>query len=150
LPQIQIELENTIQKTHTGLQQLPKPPSSDPVGEVAGLLHLFIGELDKVLEGVPRADGLLQVIRPAQERFRREIRNTAPDFRPFEEPRGLENISNYEPFGEPAFLANEDGDEGPDDVDEEPYARNARPIFIDAVLERAHAYVAFTSLLLGN
>jgi hypothetical protein len=86
LPQIQIELENTIQKTRTGLQQLPRPPSSDPVGEIATLLHLFIGELDKLLEGVPCADDLLQVIRPAQERFRREIRNTAPDFRPFEAP----------------------------------------------------------------
>ncbi|KAJ6607333.1 P-loop containing nucleoside triphosphate hydrolase protein [Mycena sp. CBHHK59/15] len=82
LPQIQIELENTIQKTRTGLQQLPKPPSSDPVGEVESL-HQFMGELNNILEGVYHPEGLLQVIRQAQEQFRREIRYKAPDFRPF-------------------------------------------------------------------
>ncbi|KAJ7900734.1 P-loop containing nucleoside triphosphate hydrolase protein [Mycena olivaceomarginata] len=105
LPKIQIELEDTIQKTRNSLNQLPKPPSSDPVGEVAALLHSFVGELNKIIEGIPRADGLLQTIRPAQERFRREIRNTAPDFRPFER-RGSPQF-----FPEPAFLANEDAKE---------------------------------------
>ncbi|KAJ7813927.1 P-loop containing nucleoside triphosphate hydrolase protein [Mycena olivaceomarginata] len=107
LPQIQTELENTIQKTRAGLQKLPKPPSSDPVGEIASLLHQFIGDLDNVLEGVSYSDGLLQAIRPAQERFRREIRDTAPDFQPFEE--GEANSGSEFEKAEPAFLVNEDG-----------------------------------------
>ncbi|KAJ7889632.1 P-loop containing nucleoside triphosphate hydrolase protein [Mycena leptocephala] len=97
LPQIQIELETTVQKTRANLAQLPKPPSSDPVGEIAALLHGFVGELYKILEGVPRADGLLQIIRPAQEQFRRAIRTTAPDFRPFEAPaEGLDTSRTRE------------------------------------------------------
>ncbi|KAJ7128249.1 P-loop containing nucleoside triphosphate hydrolase protein [Mycena filopes] len=138
LPQIQIELENTIQKTRLGLQQLPKPPSSDPVGEVAGLLHVFIAELDKILEGIPRAEGLLQVIRPAQERFRREIRGTAPDFRPFEAP-----LAGQAPFfPDPAFLANEDGYVVVDCLPDDAPAMSMvppPPIFINEVMNRALA-----------
>ncbi|KAJ7886796.1 P-loop containing nucleoside triphosphate hydrolase protein [Mycena olivaceomarginata] len=131
LPQIQIELENTIQKTRAGLQQLPKPPSSDPVGEVVSMLHQFIAELNNIIEGVYHPEGLLQGIRPAQEQFRREIRHTAPDFRPFEEP--VEFLTAYvEPFPDPAFLLNEDGEGG-----QEPHAEKTAPIFIDAVLKRA-------------
>ncbi|KAF7366190.1 hypothetical protein MVEN_00496000 [Mycena venus] len=104
------------------------PPSSDPVGEIAALLHGFVGELDKILEGVPRADGLLQTIRPAQEQFRRAIRATAPDFRPFEQQEGPIVLAA---FSDPDFLLDEDDD---DSV----RASNA-PIYIDQVLERAHA-----------
>jgi hypothetical protein len=140
LPQIQIELENTIQKTRAGLQQLPKPPSSDPVGEVASMLHQFIAELNNIIEGVYHPEGLLQAIRPAQEQFRREIRHTAPDFRPFEEP--VEFLTAYvEPFPDPAFLLNEDGEGG-----QEPHAEKTGPIFIDAVLKRADKYVLLPSM----
>lgn len=133
LPQIQIELENTIMKTRAGLQALPKPPSSDPSSEIAALLHEFVGALHALLEGVPSADGLLQTIRPAQERFRREIQRTAPDFRPFERDR------EFAPgrFPAPSFLDNEDGDETEDDDIE--VLGGSPPIFIDDVLDRAHA-----------
>ncbi|KAJ7234502.1 P-loop containing nucleoside triphosphate hydrolase protein [Mycena haematopus] len=133
LPQIQIELENTIEKTRTTLAQLPKLPSGDPVGEIASLLHGFVGELHKILEGVPRADGLLQVIRPAQEQFRRAIRATAPDFVPFEEPEESDGSAR---FPDPDFLSHEDGDTSD-------YGHSSHtPIFIDQVLERALAYEA--------
>jgi hypothetical protein len=137
LPQIQTELENTIQKTRAGLQKLPKPPSSDPVGEIASLLHQFIGDLDNVLEGVSYSDGLLQAIRPAQERFRREIRDTAPDFQPFEE--GEANSGSEFEKAEPAFLVNEDGPTFNIPMAELGSATSL--IFIDGVLERAHRYV---------
>jgi hypothetical protein len=146
LPQIQIELENIIQKTRTGLQQLPKPPSSDPIGEVASLLHQFIGELNNIIEGVYHPEGLLQAIRPSQEQFRREIRHTAPDFRPFEEP--VEFRMEYEePFPDPVFLLNEDG-EGR----QGPHAGKTMPIFIDTVMRRAEEYVCccLQCVLLSN
>ncbi|KAJ7494128.1 P-loop containing nucleoside triphosphate hydrolase protein [Mycena latifolia] len=132
LPQLQIELENTIQKTRTGLQQLPKPPSSDPMSEIASLLHDFVGALHTLIEGVPSADGLLQVIRPVQEQFRRDIRNTAPDFWPFE--TGLRE-GGYDPFPDPSFLSNEDGS-GPHDHQVQP---ERVPIFINEVMERVLA-----------
>ncbi|KAK7043329.1 P-loop containing nucleoside triphosphate hydrolase protein [Favolaschia claudopus] len=131
LPQIQIELENTVQKTRTSLAHLPKPPSSDPVGEVAGRLYTFVDALSRILEGVPGADGLLQTIRPAQEAFKRAIRSTAPDFRPFEQHDG--SICDAG-FSDPDFLVNEDGDFSQAATDEE-----AQAIFIDQVLDRAFA-----------
>ncbi|KAJ7841621.1 P-loop containing nucleoside triphosphate hydrolase protein [Mycena olivaceomarginata] len=101
----------------------------DPIGEIASLLHGFVGELHKILEGVPRADGLLQVIRPAQEQFRRAIRETAPDFRPYERPE--EGLDDF-PFPNPAFLSHEDGGTFHDNS-------SRIPIFIDQVLGRALA-----------
>ncbi|KAJ7288890.1 P-loop containing nucleoside triphosphate hydrolase protein [Mycena rebaudengoi] len=137
LPKIQIELENAIQKTRTSLNQLPKPPSSDPVSEIATLLHVFVGDLDKLLEGLPHEHGLLQSIRPAQEKFRRDIRQTAPDFRPFEEP---ETADVFERFPDPPFLSNEDGHDEKDGHNDngvpELYA-SLHPVFIDQVLRRA-------------
>ena len=84
LPEIQDELEKSIIRARDLLDGLPKPPSDDPRGEISSLLHTFTSDLAQEIRGVPDEDGLLQVIRPAQEKFRRAIRMTAPDFRPFE------------------------------------------------------------------
>ncbi|CAK5274279.1 unnamed protein product [Mycena citricolor] len=131
LPEIQVELEKTIQKTLATLQQLPKPPSPDPIGEVAGMMHSLVDEINRVIDGVPTADGLLQVIRPAQESFRSQIRATAPDFRPFESGSPV-----IEDFHEPQFLTNEDGQSsGMTTL----VAGREKPIFIDEVMQRATA-----------
>ncbi len=70
-----------IQLTEASIRQLPKPPSSDPVGEVLRLIADFIQDLTVHIEGTPGSDGLLQQIRPAQLDFKRAIRSTAPNFR---------------------------------------------------------------------
>ncbi|KAF7341477.1 hypothetical protein MVEN_01885000 [Mycena venus] len=142
LPQIQIELENTIQQTRGRLQNLPKPPSCDPITEVTSLLHVFVNELNKILEGTPRAGGLPQSIRPAQERFRCDIRRTAPDFRPFESHRKRNSVHIV--FPDPPFLGNEDGYEHswtytPSKAPMEGKKSASTAIFIDQVLLRAHA-----------
>ncbi|KAF7317583.1 hypothetical protein MKEN_00845300 [Mycena kentingensis (nom. inval.)] len=87
LPEIQVELDKSVQKTQASLLKLPKQPSSDPVGEVAGMLARFVDELNRVVEGVPNEEGLIQRIRPAQEAFRRAIFETAPEFCPVERRR---------------------------------------------------------------
>ncbi|KAJ7651398.1 hypothetical protein FB45DRAFT_1079214, partial [Roridomyces roridus] len=133
LPEIQKELASAINKTKSELAKLPKPASKDPVGEVAGMLHGFATALDRLIDGIPHAGGLLQVIRPAQERFRREIRGTAPDFRPFEqddERTGVETSFSY-----PQFLGNEEREVNGDG---DALAVSA-PIYIDQVMERARA-----------
>ncbi|KAJ7328443.1 hypothetical protein DFH08DRAFT_967565 [Mycena albidolilacea] len=94
------ELENTVEKTRALLAQLPKPPSSDPIGEIASLLHGFVGELHKILEGVPRADGLLQVIPPAQEPYERPEEGL-DDF-PFPDP--IKSSGVHSPFGRYPFV----------------------------------------------
>lgn len=145
LPHILTELDDSIRQTRKSLQQLPKPPSSDPVSEVATLLHAFSGKLHTVLEGVPLSSGLLQSIRPAQKEFRCEIRRTAPDFRPFESHKRAINKA-HTVYPDPPFLAAEEGYEhlwlggfqhpSTSDVKESSGALH-KPICIDEVLTRA-------------
>jgi hypothetical protein len=110
LPEIQDELEKSIIRTRDILDGLPKPPSDDPRGEISSLLHTFTSDLAQEIRGVPDEDGLLQTIRFAQEKFRRAIRMTAPDFRPFElKFKGKRHL------GPAKFLRSEEGgdwDEG--------------------------------------
>ncbi|KAG5730381.1 Interferon-induced GTP-binding protein Mx [Termitomyces sp. T112] len=103
LPEIQDEIDNSIIATRNALHNLPKPPSSDPRNEIASLLHAFVRDLARHVEGVPE-DGLLQAIRPTQEQFRRTIRMTAPDFQPFEK-----RYAKKKKIDKAKFLLNEEG-----------------------------------------
>ncbi|KAJ6450049.1 P-loop containing nucleoside triphosphate hydrolase protein [Mycena sanguinolenta] len=137
LPQIQIELEMALQQTRASIQRLPKPPSDDAILEVTTLVHSFIRELDQMIEGVPRADGLIQTIRPAQEEFRRNIRRTAPDFRPCESSQKRGKIQYM--FPDPDFLRDEEGNEhwSPPSNNEQASIAARVPIYLDQVLTRA-------------
>ncbi|KAJ6529313.1 P-loop containing nucleoside triphosphate hydrolase protein [Mycena capillaripes] len=137
LPQIQIELEAALQQTRASLQRLPKPPSDDAILEVTTLVHSFIRELDRMIEGVPHADGLIQTIRPAQEEFRRNIRRTAPDFRPYES--GQKRGKSQHIFPDPDFLRDEEGHEHwllPSNNEQASITARV-PIYVDQVLTRA-------------
>lgn len=156
LPQIQEELEKTIIRTRSLLAELPPAPSDKPRNEISTLLHKFTSDVARHIEGVPDEDGLLQAIRPAQNRFRMLIRMTAPNFRPFE--RKYENEKH---LGRAAFLVNEEGIEGDNEASESEdgsRSQSAEPpgqlgsagrkrkrttdkIYIDEVVERAHRLV---------
>lgn len=127
LPEIQQELENSILSVRGTLYKLPKEPSADPRNEISNLLHDFVTHLSQHVEGVPDEDGLMQCIRPAQEKFKSAIRRTAPEFRPFK--KGLATTRSWE---KAAFLMDEDG--GVNDTDEGEDCK----IYIDEVLQRAH------------
>ncbi|KAG6382183.1 hypothetical protein JVT61DRAFT_833 [Boletus reticuloceps] len=122
LPKIQEELMNVIQETQEKLQALPKPPSSDPVGEVLQTLRNFERDLEHRVEGTPEEDGLLQTILPCQEVFKISIRRTAPQFVPWGETSTRE-------LPEPAFLSNEHAA-----MD---FGAGQNKIFVDEVLKRA-------------
>ena len=167
MPEIQDELERSILGTRKLLGQLPRAPSSDPRSEISTLLHSFTSDLLRHVEGVPDDEhstfgagiGLIQAIRPAQDRFRRAIRETAPNFKPFE--RGTSS-RRYLP--RPEFLRSEEGDEGEASDDQEEGGsvtdmeesanygsldlvgrKRKKPtsevIYIDDVLDRAHRSV---------
>ncbi|KAJ3503458.1 hypothetical protein NLJ89_g8422 [Agrocybe chaxingu] len=103
LPGIYNELETQVQTARNALQSLPREPPSDPQTEVTNLLHAFVVDLARHVEGVPNQEGLLQCVRPAQEKFKRAIRETAPNFRPFEsEYEGVRHIRRA------TFLENEE------------------------------------------
>ncbi len=160
LPQIQEELEKSIVSARGSLARLPREPSSDPRSEIAALLHTFTSDVELHVKGVSDAArptsgkliGLMQAIRPAQERFRVAIRSTAPKFRPFERAEaGKKHLRAT------AFLNIEDkvlpeGEISDDDNDDEytweqecvlPLTGKRKKcpsdiIYIDEVLESAH------------
>ena len=167
MPEIQDELERSILTTRKLLGQLPRAPSSDPRSEISTLLHAFTSDLLRHVEGVPDDEhslfgagiGLIQAIRPAQERFRCSIRDTAPNFKPFERGTG-----GKKQLPRPDFLKSEEGDEGEASDDEEDGSsvtemegstnygsldlvgrKRKKPtsevIYIDDVLDRAHRSV---------
>jgi len=104
LPDIQRELDALRQSTLAKYNALGPGPSADPTGEVMSLLTSFVIALSRFVEGLPHRDGLLQSIRPAQLKFRRAIRETAPDFRPFER----ESSSQPMTMTDPLFLKSEE------------------------------------------
>ncbi|PBK61230.1 hypothetical protein ARMSODRAFT_1089911 [Armillaria solidipes] len=106
LPDIQKEVDAAIQDTSQKISALPKAPSSNPLHEISALLHSFTVDLASHIQGIPDEDGIIQTIRPEQEKFQREIRSTAPDFRPFERKHaGKRSLER------PDFLSNDDGEE---------------------------------------
>ena len=106
-------MEKTIIRTRSYLVELPPAPFDDPHNDISTLLHDFASDVARHIEGVPDEDGLLQAIRPAQERFRKIIRMTAPNFRPFEQ-----KYENQRHLGHATFLVNEEGEEGEDEASE--------------------------------
>ncbi|KAJ2918308.1 hypothetical protein MD484_g2118, partial [Candolleomyces efflorescens] len=120
LPEIQEELERGIIAVRQSIEQLPPPPSTDPVNDIADMLHTFTSDLRHHVDGIPNQEGLLQSIRPAQKRFRKAIRNTAPEFMPFyranagtkflPRPQFLDHEEEFEVSGAPtgAVVADEE------------------------------------------
>lgn len=142
LPEIQDELERSIHIARESLRKLPREPSQQPVNEVATLLHEFVADLSRHIGGVPDQQGLIQSIRPAQERFRREIRSTAPRFRPYEK-----KLANSRIMPRTAFLDHEDVDTSESDGDDSLLSvssgkrkRCSDVVFADEVFQRAQCF----------
>lgn len=99
------------------------------MNEVANLLHEFVTDLGRQIAGVPNKESLIQSFRPAQERFRREIRSTAPQFRPYEKKFAL----SWE-MPRATFLDHEsDMSENKDDIGKQKECI----VFVDEVFYRA-------------
>lgn len=86
LPDIQRQVASAIAQARAQLSKLPSEPVSDPFSEVLVLVHNFIQDVTRNIEGVPESAGLHQKVRPQQEVFRQAIRNTAPEFHPHKRP----------------------------------------------------------------
>ncbi|KAI0705266.1 P-loop containing nucleoside triphosphate hydrolase protein [Cerioporus squamosus] len=128
LPSIQEELQKLLNTTDEKLTELPKPPSTDAVSEVLYHTSTFAKLLGKHVEGTPNADGLLQSIRPAFEKFRKVIKDSEPDFRPYERKVASTNPEIHQ-FVTPSFLSNEGPTFTPAD--------DRKAIYIDDVMKRA-------------
>ena len=147
VPQIQDELEQSIMKTRETIARLPPAPTADPRSEILTLLHTFTQDLSQQIQGVPDGFdsvaelGLIQAIRPEQEKFKRAIRGTAPYFWPFEKSSTTGNLSPAE------FLRAEEGELFQSDGgwDGSGWVRSQanQRIYIEDVLQRAQRCVYF-------
>lgn len=138
VPEIQDELERSVMHTRELISRLPAPPASDPRSDILTLLYTFTQVLSQHIKGVPDGfgsttePGLLQAIRPEQEKFKRAIRATAPFFWPFDNSTATHLIPvDYLLAGE----AESFDSEGDDQV-RDPHPERQK-IFVDEVLRRA-------------
>lgn len=90
-------MQNLLKQTENGLGKLPKPPPENPVAEIIELVSGFSRSLSDYVEGTPDERGIHQIIRPFHIKFGNSIRDSAPDFRPYNAGEAI----CYEP---PSFL----------------------------------------------
>ena len=127
LPELQDELDRLLEQLNDDISDLPKPPTSEPVVEIMKLIGAFVRSIEHIVVGSPDDDGLIQALRGPREKFKREVRQTAPDFRPLERPK---DINNALVLPEPRFLSNEEVESEWQPVDA------SRAIFVNDVMTR--------------
>jgi len=136
---IQKQLEGLLEKNAKELNDLPSPPSSEPLREIQRMIREFSREVETQVQGIPSRDGLLQQIRPQQEAFRLAIRTTAPCFVPKYKGAGRIKLAtvtgsdDWKPHQRFMFLQGEEDykEIGLDDGNE---------VFVNDVLEKAKWY----------
>ena len=67
------------------LSALPPPPPEHPAVELLRLLTVFATETKSWIDGAEQHEGLIQIWKDAGARFKKNIYQTAPNFRPFKD-----------------------------------------------------------------
>ena len=83
LPVLRQQSKDSNKKIAELLDSLPPPPSENPSAELIRLITAFSGEVENVIQGRESHERLIQICRPAYVTFKKDIRATAPQFRPF-------------------------------------------------------------------
>ncbi|KIK78305.1 hypothetical protein PAXRUDRAFT_334451 [Paxillus rubicundulus Ve08.2h10] len=92
LPKLKQDVDRLLASCLEDLSALPAPLSSDPQIEVLGKVNDFCAAFKSAVDGTSSDKRLAQRNRALYATFKKDIRGTAPDFRPFENPE------NYTPF----------------------------------------------------
>ena len=95
------------------------------------LIGAFVRSIELIVTGSPDENGLIQALRGPREQFKKDIRQTAPDFRPLEQPPG-KAVNTVPDLPEPTFLSNEEAESEWQPVDA------SRAIFVEDVMKRAN------------
>lgn len=126
---MQEELDRLLEQVDDDISKLPERPSSEPMVEIMTRIGNFIRAIEHIVAGAPEDDGLIQALFEPREQFKRKIHQTAPNFRPLEQPRDV-NAAPVLPH--PPFLSNEEAEsEWQPDV--------GQIIFVDDVMKRANS-----------
>jgi hypothetical protein len=130
LPELQDELDRLLEQVNNDITNLPAPPSSEPMVEIMKQISDFVRSIEHIVAGAPDGNGLIQALLRPREQFKREIRLTAPDFRPFERPK---DVDAAPVLPQPRFLSNEEAESEwqPNDV--------GRIVFVDEVMNSANS-----------
>jgi hypothetical protein len=132
LPELQGELDRLLEQLDDDILGLPNPPSPEPAVEIMKLIGSFVRSIEHVVTGSSDDNGLIQTLRGPREQFKREIRQTAPNFRPLEQPTGR-GANTVPVLPEPLFLSNEETQSEWQPVD------GSQAIFVEEVMKRANS-----------
>jgi hypothetical protein len=101
------------------------------MAEILNLIGAFVHSVEHTVRGAPDENGLIQALRcEPRDQFKRAIRQTAPDFRPFKRPKDVTTVKAPPPI---EFLANEESEWNHEHSDPK------RAIFVEDVVKRANS-----------
>ncbi|KAG2129046.1 P-loop containing nucleoside triphosphate hydrolase protein [Suillus bovinus] len=86
LPCLRDDVDKLLAKCIKDLDELPPPLANDPQIEVLGRMNAFCDDFKKFVNGSHEGKHLAQRNRALYAIFKKDIRGTTPDFRPFDQP----------------------------------------------------------------
>ncbi|KAG1844213.1 P-loop containing nucleoside triphosphate hydrolase protein [Suillus subalutaceus] len=96
LPRLREDVDALLAKCTKDFDELPPPLENDPQIEVLGRVNAFCDDFKSFANGSHEDKRLAQRNRALYAIFKRDIRGTAPDFRPFNEPKGYVPLDDIE------------------------------------------------------
>ncbi|KAG2131413.1 P-loop containing nucleoside triphosphate hydrolase protein [Suillus bovinus] len=96
LPCLREDVDTLLAKCTKDFDELPPPLENDPQIEVLGRLNAFCDDFRSFVNGSHADKSLAQRNRAFYAIFKRDIRGTAPDYRPFNEPQDYVPLDDTE------------------------------------------------------
>ncbi|EKM56235.1 uncharacterized protein PHACADRAFT_207519 [Phanerochaete carnosa HHB-10118-sp] len=84
LPKLRREAKESLDTVRERLSALPPPPSDNPASELLRMITSFCDKVQSLIRGAESHERLIQKCRPAYKTFKRDIRRTAPQFKPYD------------------------------------------------------------------
>ncbi|KAG1812617.1 P-loop containing nucleoside triphosphate hydrolase protein [Suillus subaureus] len=96
LPRLREDVDALLAKCTKDFDELPPPLENDPQIEVLGRMNAFCDDFKSFANGSHEDKRLAQRNRALYAIFKRDIRGTAPDFRPFNDPEDYVPLDDTE------------------------------------------------------
>ncbi|KAG2078691.1 hypothetical protein BDR04DRAFT_1087206 [Suillus decipiens] len=96
LPRLREDIDKLLAQCNKEFDALPPPLANDPQIEVLGRVNAFCDVFKSYVNGNHEDKRLAQQNRAFYSMFKRDIRGTAPDFSPFEEPEDYVALDDTE------------------------------------------------------